>query len=115
MSTMRGSLKRLVLGMAVLAVWVAPALASSEGPNWKYVEGGYLNVDSDDLDDTGDNYFLGGAFGGEWWHIIGYYSDGELGPDVDLQSWRIGFGWHGLLGDKADVVGEGYYVDQKID
>ena len=112
---MRSTLKGILLGLAVLVLCAGPALAANEGPNWRYVEGGYLNIDDDDLSDAGDNWFLGGAFGGEWWHFIGYFSDGELGSNVDLTTWRVGFGWHGLLGDKADVVGEGYYVDQEID
>jgi hypothetical protein len=102
----------LVLGI-LLAMYALPALA--EEPNYRYVEGGYLSVDTDDLDGSGDNYFVDGSFGGKSWHAIAYYSNGELGPDFDLKVWRFGLGWHGLLGDKADVVGEADYVDQSID
>ena len=56
---MKSSLKRIVLGLAVLVLCAGPALAANEGPNWRYVEGGYLNVDTDDLSGSGDNYFLG--------------------------------------------------------
>lgn len=106
--------KIIVLGLVVLALSSLPARA--EGPIWRYVEAGYLNVDTDDLEDSGDNYFVGAAFNlGKRFHLIGQYTDGELGPDVDLSSFRVGFGWHGLLGDRADVVGEGYYVDQTVD
>lgn len=104
---------RLVIGLALLAAGALPALA--EGPNYRYVEGGYLSVDVNDLDGSGDNYFVGGSFGGKWWHIPAYYANGNLGPDYDQSLWRVGFGWHGLLGDKADVIGQAEYVSQTID
>jgi len=104
----------LVVGTVALALGAAPALAKGE-PDYKYVEGGYLSVDVNDLDGSGDNYFVDGSFGGKWWHFNGYYSNGDLGPDYSQDLWRVGFGWHGLLGDKADVIGEADYVDQSID
>jgi len=113
---MSASVKRLVFGfVAALMLCAGSAFAADEGPSWKYVEGGYLSIDTDDLSASGDNYFLGAAFGGSWWHVIGYFSNGDLGPGAQLQLWRVGLGWHGLLGDKADVVGEAYYVDQSVD
>ena len=111
---MRVAVTGIALGIVLLALAATPARA--DGPVYGYVEGGYLNVDTDDLSESGDNYFLGASFGlGDHFHIIGQLADGELGPDVDLTTWRVGFGWHGLLGDQADVVGEAYYVDQTVD
>ncbi len=110
---MRNVLKGIALGTVVLALCATAALA--EGPGYRYVEGGYLNVDVDDLNGSGDNYFLGGSFGGEWWHVNGTYTSGDLADDVELQIWDIAVGWHGLLGDKADVVAEAAYVDQEIE
>ena len=104
----------IAFGIGILALCAAPARAAEE-VNYRYVEGGYLNVDVDDLDGSGDNYFVDGSFGGKWWHITGYYQNGDLGPDFSQDLWRFGFGWHGLLGDKADVIGEADYVDQSID
>jgi hypothetical protein len=110
---MRSIRSKLILVIAVLTLGALPVLAAE--PNYRYVEGGYLSVDVDDLDGSGDNYFLGGSFGGSWWHIPVYYAKGDLGPDFEQTTWRVGFGWHGLLGDKADVIGEADYVDQSID
>jgi len=111
---MRLSVTGITFGIAVLALSAVPVRA--EEPNYSYVEGGYLNVNTDDLPDSGDNYFLGASFGlGKHFHVLGQFANGELGPDVDLTTWRAGFGWHGLLGDKADVVGEASYVDQTVD
>jgi hypothetical protein len=106
--------KWLVPGIAVLALWAVPARAA-EKVNYGYVEGGYLSVDVNDLESSGDNYFVDGSFGGKWWHVTAYYANGDLGPDFSQDLWRVGLGWHGLLGDKADVIGEWDYVDQSID
>jgi len=111
---MRTLSRTIVLGCIALALGVAPALAADK-VNYRYLEGGYLSVDVDDLDSSGDNWFVDGSFGGSWWHINAYYSNGDLGPDYSQDLWRIGFGWHGLLGDKADVIGEFDYVDQSVD
>jgi hypothetical protein len=107
--------KRFALALAVTILFAGVAHASSNGPSWRYVEGGYLNVDVDSLSDSGDNYFLGAAFGFGSFHVIGQWSTGDAGPDADLDVFRLGLGWHGLLGDQADVLGEAYYVDQSVD
>jgi hypothetical protein len=90
--------------------------ARAEAPNYSYVEAGYLNVNEDDLSGSGDNWFAGGAIGlGKHFHAIGFYTNGDLGTDVSQTYWRAGLGWHGLLGEKADIVAEAYYVDQTVD
>ena len=105
-----------VVGALLLTLVPIAAFASSDDkPNYRYLEGGYLNVDTEDLSKSGDNAFVGGAFGWKHIHIIGYGSGGDAGPDVTQQYWRLGAGWHGLLGDKADVVAEWYHVEQQID
>jgi hypothetical protein len=116
---MRVTLKALVfvLVFVALSALAAPAArAAGAEVNWKYVEAGYLNVNVDDLDESGDNYFVGAAFNlGKHFHIIGQYTNGELAPDFDFTQTRLGFGWHGLLGDRADVVGEAYWLQEKND
>src|SRR5262245_47340585 len=96
--------KVLVFGLVLMAL--SPLPARAEGPVWTYAEAGYLNVDVDNLSDSGDNYFLGASFGLKWFHVNGYLTKGDLGPDVEQELWRIGLGWHGLLGDRADLLAE---------
>ena len=107
--------KQLALGIVATLLLSAGSAFAADGPSWKYAEGGYLSVDTDNLSDSGDNYFLGAAFGGSWWHVIGYFSSGDLGPGVELKQTRLGFGWHGLLADQGDFVGEAYWLDQSVD
>lgn len=112
---MRVAITGIALGIVLVALAATPARAA-DGVPWSYVEAGYLNVDVDDLSESGDNYFVGASFGlGKHFHVIGQYTNGELAPDVDYTNWRVGFGWNGLLGDRADVVGEAYYLDESVD
>jgi len=99
--------------MTLLALPGAAALADNH-PQWTFVEGGYLGVDVDNLDGSGSNWFLGGSFGlGKSWHVLADYTDGELGDTVDQTMWRIGGGFGGGLGKRADIVAELFYIDQE--
>jgi len=109
---MKKFLRSAALGVATLALMSGMALAAE--PPWTYVEAGYLGVDVDDLEGSGDNVFVGGAFGGKMWHVIGQYSDGEIADGIDRRDWRLGVGWHGLLGESADLLAEAYYVDSSV-
>jgi hypothetical protein len=115
---LRSTAVRVLTFVFALALVLIPrsALArTDEEPNYRYVEGGYLNINTDDLSKSGDNGFLGASWGWKHIHVLGYWAGGDAGPDVSQDYWRVGVGWHGLLGDKADVVGELYHVEQTID
>lgn len=109
-------MKHVVRKCLVVAAGLALSVgaASAAAPQWTYVEAGYLNVNPDNVSESGDNWFLGGAFGGKYWHVIGQYASGDLVPGIDLTNWRLGVGFHGLLGEPADLVVEAYYVDSSI-
>jgi hypothetical protein len=96
-------------------VFTGSALADGEAPPWTYVEVGYSNVDVDALDDKGDGWFAGGSFGGKRWHVFGNYAQSETDDlAVDVDKWYAGAGWHGLLGEKADLFADVAYVDATI-
>lgn len=100
--------------VSIVALVLVSGVALAEGPKWTYVEAGYLGVNPDDLEGSGDNFFVGGAFGGKMWHVIGQYTDGDIADGIEQQDWRLGVGWHGLLGDRADLLAEAYYVDKSV-
>ena len=80
--------------VALLALLAIPGAAvADDGINWSYVEAGFNSFDIDELDDDGDGYFVGASFGGKNWHVLG---------------------WHGLLGEKADLVGELAYLNAEV-
>jgi hypothetical protein len=126
---------RSVFGVAIAAAALlvsGSALAAS--PHYTYVQLGYQNVDFDEEGlDSGSGYFVGGQWGNEVFHIFGEY--GQFSNDfsfsspspsptrqsvslegsIDSTQTFLGFGVHGLLGEKADLLGEGGYAYYKAD
>ena len=100
--------------LATLAVLLSSSVTLAAAPPWTYVEAGYLNVDPDDLD-SGDAWFAGGSFGFlKNFHASARYVDGDYTDNADYTYWEFGGGWHGLLGEKADLVAEVSWVDTEV-
>jgi hypothetical protein len=89
------------------------AVLADEVP-WTYVEGGYNNVDLDNLGDEGDGWFVGASFGMKHFHFFGRRVDSETDASVDLTTWYAGGGWHGLFGERTDVFGDLAYVSTEF-
>ena len=88
----------------------------AQGPNYTYVEFGYGDAEIDStVDVSGDVWFIGGSFGLKNVHFFGRYAQIEFDLDIEETSWGLGVGYHGLLGEKADLVAELSYVDGEID
>ncbi len=68
-------------------------------------------------DDEGDGAFAGASVGFlKHFHVFArYVSNNTDTLDADITNTIIGGGWHGLLGDKADLIGELAYIDQEFD
>jgi hypothetical protein len=119
---------RVATWLVAAIVVSMPALAQDPGPAWSYLEAGFNNVDLENLDDIedideidnlnddGDGWFAGGVFEvGESFHVFGRFSDAETNDnDLDFTNWFAGGGWHGALGDKADLLGEAAYTDYEL-
>jgi hypothetical protein len=87
-----------------------PAQSFASEPRYTYAEGGWIRNNPDDAD-TDNGWFLGGQFGlFRSVHLLAEYAD--LG---DVETWQLGGGWHGLLGDRADIVAEAAYLDADSD
>jgi hypothetical protein len=78
---------------------------------WNYVEGGWGTLDPD-RGSREDGWFVGGAVGLGKLPLHVYGEFGDFGP---LDQWQIGFGWHGLLGKRADLFADGAFFDADID
>jgi hypothetical protein len=105
------TMKTLALAMAVLCVSsLALAQDDKEPPKWSYIEAGYTDFDPDaGLSD--DGWYAGGSAGlFKMFHIVAEYND--VG---DYTFWNAGFGWHGLLGDPADLYATAYWKDVEVD
>lgn len=108
-----------VFVLAVLFAMLA-APANAQGPGWLYLEGGYKNIDLDDvdltvLDEEGDGWFVGGSTPfGRSLHLFGRYSESETDLNIEFEEWYAGVGWHGLLGSRADLFAEVAYLERKV-
>ena len=99
-------------------VLLVPAAAQAQDDSlvkWTYVEAGYMDLDAGDSvagDLESDGYFLGGSFGFKMIHIIGQW-DKTDGDQFEDRRWDLGVGWHGLLGDRADLYADLAYQRQE--
>ena len=97
----------LAIPVGIVLGGIADAPAAS--PNYTYAEGGWLRVNPDNV--SSDNgWFLGGSYGSKRFQAFIEYGD-----PGDPELFAIGAGWHGLLGDKADLVLQAAFVDVDFD
>lgn len=105
---------RRFLGLTMLAATLlAPAVVLADPPSYKYLEGGFIDVEIDghnasDFED--DGFFVGGSYGWKFIHVYTEYQD--IG---DYEAWNAGVGYNGLLGKKADLVVQITWQDLSID
>jgi hypothetical protein len=97
--------------LLVVAVTLAAGAAQAQTVNWNYLEGGWGTVDPD-AGSREDGWFVGGAVGLGKLPLHVYGEFGDFGP---LDQWQVGFGWHGLLGKRADLFADGAFFDADIE
>jgi hypothetical protein len=98
-----------ILG-AILVLFVAGNVCA-QAPHWKYVEGGWGYLDPD-FGSSENGWFVRASFdlGKLPLHFFGEY--GDYGP---LETWQVGGGWHGLLGERADLFADGAFYDFDVE
>ena len=105
---------RLVLAVMFLGVSGLALAADSDkpAPKWSYVEAGYIDFGPDTASglSTDEGWYAGGSAGIAMFHIFAEYDD--IG---DYTLWNAGFGWHGLLGEPADLYFQAQWNDVEID
>lgn len=103
-----GNARRALLVAAVLMI---AGTAHAQTVNWNYAEGGWGRIDPDDSSSE-NGLFLGGAFelGNVPIHLFGEFGDYDR---IDI--WQVGGGWHGLLGQRADLFADGAFYDADVD
>ena len=107
----------VLAGLLMVAV---PQSALAEKPVYSYIEAGYNKVDLEDssgVSEDGNGVFGGVSFGFfKNFHAFGRYNtDNTDNTDTDIDTLTVGGGWHGLLGEKADLIGEVAWIDQEFD
>lgn len=92
---------RVLLVLATVLMAPGLAMARGEAPKWGYVEAGYINFDPD-AGGSNDGWFAGGSMQlFKMFHLVAEYDD--VG---DYTFWNAGGGWHGLLGERADLFAQ---------
>jgi hypothetical protein len=102
-------LKR-VFFLALVAFLLVPCVAMAQAPRYTSIEVGYIDFDPDSgLSDDG-GYAKGSLTIFKNFQLLaGYDSVG------DYTFWNAGGGWHGLLGEKADVFANITWNDVEVD
>ena len=105
-------MKKLVPVMAVVLCATGLTFAQSDKgmPRWSYAEAGFIDFNPDE-GVSDDGFFAGASFGFlKMIHVFAEYDD--VG---DYTFWNAGAGWHGLLGDPADLYAQVVWNDVKVD
>ena len=100
---------RLLFALALLLVGSGiTGRAVAAEPSYRFADLGlyHLNPDSGRSD---DGAFLGASFNFKNFHFFGEYAD------LDRTLWEAGAGWHGLFGEKADLIFQASYFDIGVD
>ena len=97
--------------LLLITILLLAGTAQAQTVRWTYVEGGWITLDPD-RGNRENGWFVGGAFslGKLPIHLFGEYNDIE-----QLDIWKVGGGWHGLLGEKADLFADGAIYDADYD
>jgi hypothetical protein len=102
---------KLALAIAFLCASTLALAADSDkpAPKWSYIQAGYMDFNPDaGLSD--DGWFAGGSAKIAMFHVFAEYDD--IGA---LTFWNAGFGWHGLLGEPADLYFQAQWNDVGTD
>ena len=97
--------------LLVIAIVFLAGAVHAQTVNWKYVEGGYGSVDPD-WGSRESGWFVGGAFD---LNKIPIHFIADFGNFGKLDTWQVGGGWHGLLGERADLFADGTFYDVDVD
>jgi hypothetical protein len=97
--------------VVVLAMVLLAGAAQAQEINWKFVQGGWSNIDPD-RGSSENGWFVGGSadLGKVPVHL---FADFASYDNIDV--WAIGGGWHGLLGKRADLFADAALYDADYD
>ena len=96
---------------AIVAVLLVPCIGlAQEAPRYSYIEAGYVDFDPDSGVSDDGTYIEGSLSIFKNFHLLAEYND--IG---DYTFWNAGGGWHGFLGDKADLFAEVVWSNVDVD
>jgi Ax21 family sulfation-dependent quorum factor len=86
--------------IALAAILAGASLTAHAGPNWNYVEGGYVRANPDGLDDVDGFGIRGSVAFADSWHVFGRYDD--LSDSFDISRTSFGVGYNLGISDRTD-------------
>lgn len=131
--------KFVVTLMPALALAFAPLAATASELGYRYIEGGYAQLNQEaaidgggslaQIDDieAGGLYIAGSTELVASLHLFGGYKSGSdevsvtipgfgsVSSDIDLNQFHVGLGYHHPLSDRADLVTEVSYLSTEVD
>lgn len=97
-----------VSALLLLCLLASPALQAAE-PRYSFVEGGLSRI-TPDGGSARNGAFIGGSFALASFHFFGEIFDVGRWEGIEL-----GGGWHGLLGESADLVAQASYINADLE
>jgi len=98
--------------------------AHAEAPKYSFAEISYFIVDEDHEEfDTGAGAGIAGSYGFDNFQVFGSwgvstldykYGSPSMTESIDFTQWNFGGGWHGLLGEPADLVVDFGYLNANV-
>lgn len=103
-------MKRSIFALALAAA--LPLSAQASELSYTYVEGDYVNVDSD-----ADGVAVRGSFNfgaSDFYGFGGYGSVNLDNSNIDIDEIELGFGYHYALNDKSHLIAELAYTNDDV-
>lgn len=100
--------------IALAAILAGASLTANAGPNWNYVEGGYVRANPDDLDSIDGFGIRGSVAFADNWHVFGRHDN--LSDSFDVSRTSLGVGYNVGISDRTDFVARVAYerVDVEV-
>ena len=108
-------IKTMIRYGAIASLALAPAAVLADSPEYTYIEGAYVNIDIDGIDD-GDGFGIGGsAEVGENIFIFANYATVGFSFGIDFDTIEAGIGYKSAISDTTDVNVSIAYVNAEVD
>ena len=108
-------IKTMIRHGAIASLALAPAAVLADSPEYTYIEGAYVNIDIDGIDD-GDGFGIGGsAEVGENIFIFANYATVGFSFGIDFDTIEAGIGYKSAISDTTDVNVSIAYVNAEVD
>jgi hypothetical protein len=113
-------------GLRIATVMIGCLMLSlgvhAEAPKYSFAQVSYAFIDIDEEDfDKGSGGAIMGSYGFDNFQVFGGWGtssldfiDGMDSYSVDVDDWMVGGGWHGALGEPADLVIDFGYLNTKL-